>query len=142
MEITQERRDQALNIPSAIRIADLDDIALDYAVTKVARPEGLQYGVADWREQRRSALYRGEYLYRWSYSWEQGGPLIETLTSRGPQIESRTCRYIGDMNVVTAHVKGHYKQSGPTILIAGLKCYLHLHLGDEIAIPEELFQEQ
>lgn len=79
---------------------------------------------------------------RWhpSTNWSQGGPIIER--------EEIYARPTGDAAkweaMVWRDTKGtdtcgfKYDQTGPTPLIAAMRCYVASKLGDEIEIPEEL----
>lgn len=96
-----------------------------------AQPESMIVGY----KPSRQADHRG---YSPSTSWAQGGPIIER--------ESITLR-------VNACVAGHWaafidfgssncnvraRQSGPTPLIAAMRCYVASKLGDEVDVPEEM----
>jgi hypothetical protein len=59
-----------------VKISELTGIQLDYAVSLI---EGdVKYGVEDWAEQRRYTVNSNdEYVFRYSQSWNQAGPIIE-----------------------------------------------------------------
>ncbi|MHB8123381.1 MAG: phage protein NinX family protein [Desulfuromonadaceae bacterium] len=74
---------------------------------------------------------------RYSTDWAQGGPIIGRI--KGLQIknwlESRpeTC--------CEAHIhtyEGDWIQFGSTPLIAALRCYVSVKLGDEVEVPDDL----
>ena len=71
--------------------------------------------------------------YRPSVDWVQGGPIIEREISK---IE----RFSDSLWEATAFIKNaqDFVQSGPTPLIAAMRCYVEFKLGHEIEIPEEL----
>lgn len=74
------------------------------------------------------------YFPRWqpSTNWAQGGPIIErekiSVWARGNEwaAEAFTPNHQGD------------EQEGPTPLIAAMRCYVAMKLGDEVSIPEGL----
>lgn len=110
-----------------IKVSEASGIQLDWLVTSIEAPDALRYGVADWREQRRAVVKNGEFLYRWSSSWAQGGPIIERSG-----INTTHCN--GRWEAVAT---GYYGQ-GPTPLIAAMRCYCCSKLGDEVEVPDEL----
>ena len=69
----------------------------------------------------------------YSSDWSQGGPIIEReeieLTIQLPVAHSR--KWVG---------MGYSKprMTGPTPLIAAMRCYVASKLGDEVEIPDEL----
>lgn len=121
-----------------MKTAELTGLALDWAVTSIEVPEALTYGVADWREQRKRVAKHGEYLYRWSASWAQGGPLIED--------EKISIEYFidgghadgGEWLATRISGPAVAEEYGPTPLVAAMRCFVASQLGDEIEIPPEL----
>jgi hypothetical protein len=111
-----------------IKVSELADIALDWAVTTIEDPEATRFGVSDWRDQRKHVVKNGEYLYRWSSSWNQAGPIIERE------------RINIDPDPDSAEWYAYYGEwhGAPTPLIAAMRCYVASKLGDEVNIPEEL----
>jgi hypothetical protein len=63
-----------------------------------------------------------------SSNWEQGGPIIE---------REQIAIFLNGDDEWTAE-DGWYRASGPTPLIAAMRCYVASKLGDEVEIPEEL----
>ena len=98
-----------------IKTSELEDLALDWAVTKC---EGYDHEVtsSEWG------------MWGWATDWAQGGPLIEreviALYLYGPE---KWCAVADDK-----------EYQGPTPLIAAMRCYVASKLGDEVEIPEEL----
>ena len=72
--------------------------------------------------------------YHYSSNWAQGGPIIE----RGDIAKIE--RFSDALWEATAYTKDAQDivQSGPTPLIAAMRCYVTLKLGDEVEVPEEL----
>ena len=96
-----------------IKTQDLTGEVLDLAV---AESVGLNLYIA--RLQRFSP----------STNWAQGGPIIER--------EGIALYLYGD-NEWNAHT-GNKEFTGPTPLIAAMRCYVASKLGEELDIPEEL----
>ena len=114
------------------RTSDLEGAALDWAVAK-ALGVAVQYDrMNKWYETSNPAYAEpcdGPIVFSPSADWEQGGPIIER--------EGITLRnYImGDQ--WDAELEPNL-ESGPTPLVAAMRCYVASKLGDEITIPEEL----
>ena len=104
-----------------MRTSELTGAALDWAVAKC---EGITEGKdSAWYYDRRDA-------YNYSTDWAQGGPIIERqeieLVPKGMHWDAY------------ADEDFHVPYSGPTPLIAAMRCYVASKLGDEVEIPEEL----
>ena len=104
-----------------MRTSELTGAALDWAVAKC---EGITEGKdSAWYYDRRDA-------YNYSTDWAQGGPIIERqeieLIPKGMHWDAY------------ADEDFHVPYSGPTPLIAAMRCYVASKLGDEVEIPEEL----
>ena len=110
-----------------IKTSELKDIALDWAVTSIEKPEALRWGWDSWRDARRNSPVNGYYPYRWHQNWNQGGPIIER-----------------EFMIIRPHEEGWQavldlcERTGPTPLIAAMRCYVASKLGDEVDVPEEL----
>ena len=90
----------------------------------MAKCEGVTEGKdSAWYYDRRDA-------YNYSTDWAQGGPIIERqeieLIPKGMHWDAY------------ADEDFHVPYSGPTPLIAAMRCYVASKLGDEVEIPEEL----
>lgn len=88
------------------------------------------------------------YVQYWpSESWAQGGPIVERedisfrkyhrpdSPAHGTYY-ARVCRDSGTM--IGWHKTTGAQQTGPTPLIAAMRCYVASKLGDEVDVPEEL----
>ncbi len=125
-----------------MNVSDLEGAALDWSVACAINDEqALRYGPEDFREQRRGSVdFEGNFLYRWSGNWSQGGPLIEEYLisvvenlpcSPGRSWEARSSR--------TAKGAGWRDYGyGSTPLIAAMRCLVAGALGPTIEIPEVL----
>jgi hypothetical protein len=120
-----------------IKTSELTEAALDWAVAKC---EGLMLG--------KIAVHGVQHgFYSPSTKREQGGPIIERedISFRKYHNEkskahgryyARLCRESGTM-VCWAKTTG-CQQTGPTPLIAAMRCYVASKLGNEVDVPEEL----
>lgn len=75
-----------------------------------------------------------DYL-EYSTDWSQGGPIIERMFKEGFQI-SQGGLEAGNQRCWASR-NGRF-WSGPTPLIAAMRCYVASKLGDEVEIPEKL----
>ena len=110
---------------------ELTGAALDWAVAKC---EGRV-----WELVESFIAYHdddGEMLY--STDWAQGGPIIERegISTRHSEKDARGAWYavLGPNRFLSPDYEG----SGPTPLIAAMRCYVASKLGDEVDVPEEL----
>ena len=105
-----------------MKTSELSGAALDWAVTKCETGQPLDVN--------------GPFLVAFKYStdWAQGGPIIER------EKISTNSDYNGahpDPWVAESYAGG-VQQTGPTPLIAAMRCYVASKLGDNIDIPKEL----
>ena len=117
-----------------IRSDYLIGVALDWFMAKA---QGIEtYGPQDFREQRRSVAKNGEYLYRWSHSWNQTGPLIENehIDLCWSSAEKSWAAYMME----SQRVDRQLEVEGPTPLVAACRCYVVEKLGDFVDVPEGL----
>ena len=105
-----------------MKVNELQGAALDWAVAKC---EGLLHDdgtVSDYWQP--------------SELWGQGGPIIEREGINLEHNPSR-CHWIAS-TPAPEHRNGAVEITGPTPLIAAMRCYVASKLGDIIDIPEEL----
>jgi len=119
-----------------MKTAELNGIALDYAVTLIENPDALKYGVDDWRQRRKYETKNGEFLFRWASSWAQAGSIIER---EGIGIAPKEFVYSGEIWLAMLF-NGSNESQGPTPLIAAMRAYVTECIGDEIDIPTELME--
>lgn len=132
-----------------IKTNKLTDAALNWAV-------GIAYRGSQWCSDPEIGLYHRDYLsgsrhvviaidyyfmddwgltlYSPSTDWAQGGPIIERegLLVRPSFTDERD-----KWTSIQWAPKG-VCESGPTPLIAAMRCYIASKLGDEVEVPEEL----
>ena len=105
---------------------ELKGDALDWAVATAT-------GNMRWDDDRLCFLTKHDHDFAPSTDWAQGGPIIEREIAK---IE----RFSDALWEATAYTKDAQDivQSGPTSLIAAMRCYVASKLGDNIDIPKEL----
>lgn len=112
-----------------IKTSELIDAALDWAVAECE-------GCNRWPN---NPLCRPlSYSFRPSVDWGQGGPIIEReglyLKARNDAKEWKA----GALSMNRQDNEPGPLYSGPTPLIAAMRCYVASKLGDVVEIPEEL----
>lgn len=141
---------------------DLTDAALDWAVAKAMYGERLIH-YRTWLETTNN-YWKGkdcsfappnefrilsedfdgvttQFVKPYSTDWAQGGPIIEreriecTPPTRNSDDRDWMSVQIDDENI------GHL-MTGPTSLIAAMRCFVASKLGDEVEVPEELIAAQ
>lgn len=122
-----------------IKTSDLIDAALDFAVA-LARDESVR--VERGRVRFALSQFTNDYdLYSPSTDWSQGGPIIEREEICTKRQAPASVGYEWNAWIWTKHTaKGGSNAggSGPTPLVAAMRCYVASKLGDEIDIPKEL----
>lgn len=107
-----------------MKTSELTGAALDWAVCKAG---GGANDIRTWR-----GGYYDFNMYHYSTQWSQGGPIIERedicLTS-----------WYERWDACASHGRTAARRiSGPTPLIAAMRCYVASKMGDEVEVPEEL----
>lgn len=110
-----------------MRTADLIGAALDWAAAKVLGIE--TYGPEDFRNLRNRTTKNGEYVYRWSQSWAQTGPIIE---ERGMTL---TRMSNGEW---ATEINNRHRCYGPTPMVAAMRSLVYCYFGATVEIPDEL----
>ncbi len=90
----------------------------------------LDWAVAKCKGQPNLVLYEPQ-LFTPSIDWTQGGPILE---------QEKICTdYLLDGRWLAISRLDHSRQGlGPTLLIAGMRCYVDSQLGEIVEIPEGL----
>jgi hypothetical protein len=107
-----------------IKTSELTGAALDWAVARCEGGVGENQLIGAW--------------YAPSTDWSQGGEIIERegISMRFCEKDARGDWYavLGKNRFLSPDFEG----SGPTPLIAAMRCYVASKLGDEVEIPKEL----
>jgi hypothetical protein len=112
-----------------MKVSELTGAALDWAVAKcIYEPDDVVIC-----EGRVFAYDDATNGFNPSTDWAQGGPIIERegISVATDDVEP-WCGFIEDDETNTLFF------SGPTPLIAAMRCYVASKMGDEIELPEEL----
>lgn len=131
-----------------MKVSELSGAALDWAVARCEGYKDLRWNHKDCVERHLMmtpprAAYGPVFLWELGYStdWSIAGPIIER--------ENVTLSYDEDSQTYSAYVSLFRQRgmsnrtrwrSGPTPLVAAMRCYVASKLGDEIEIPEELLK--
>lgn len=130
-----------------VKTSEAEDQVLDYLVAQAAGNVRLQY---DNKEGLIISNIIGWFHYRPSVAWEQGGPIIE----REKLGIWWATHYVDDEGVEYGNHwyaepgctddnadKPYRVATGPTPLIAAMRCYVVNKLGDEVEVPKEILDE-
>lgn len=115
-----------------MRTSELTGAALDWAVAKC---EG--------REMRAWRTYKRLNQTNYSTDWEQGGHIIEreeiNLLKRDDRPWSGYAYRYGKHKKLRGQRGCEiFRATGPTPLIAAMRCYVASKLGSDVDVPEEL----
>lgn len=122
---------------SKIKVSEATSQQLNWLVAKCE-------GVAITKFKESPSLFFGGGFdkYAPSTNWEQGGPILDkerigttpfTITV-GP--DKGTKEWFANYESFVDVTPNYY--SGPTKLIAGMRCYVAAKLGEEVEVPDEL----
>lgn len=125
-----------------IKTQDLIGAALDWAVAKAKgidvvisqmakRVEFDSYVYAEYCNSYNAGQF---HQFNPSHNWAQGGPIIER------EYISVCAHLVGRWNAYLPNEKTslEFLRSGPTPLVAAMRCYVASKLGDEVEIPDEI----
>ena len=117
------------NIKIKLKTSELTGAALDWAVAKCEGRD--QFFSLNLPKHKEHCFSRMAYSTRWALA----GPIIERDIAK---VE----RFSEALWEATAYTKDAQDivQSGPTPLIAAMRCYVASKLGDEVEVPDELLQ--
>jgi hypothetical protein len=107
---------------------DLNGAALDWAVAKCEGHDAYIYGGVVRTTMR--SVFGPECHY--STNWAQGGPIIER------ERLNIVPTSIGWESYPDHGMSDELFETGPTPLIAAMRCYVASKLGDEVEIPKEI----
>lgn len=121
-----------------VNTKELIGVALDYAV---ALAEGYP-NISGIHPQGRTKIISGQYFSP-STDWAHGGPIIARMSiSDGFNLEERP-ETLPLAQTYYDQMSGGYRYhaSGPTPLIAAMRCYVVSKLGDTVELPEQLLSQ-
>ena len=120
-----------------MKTSELTGAALDWAVAKC---KGHVIQLLQLRRNHSYDFLIGAGLgliFRPSTNWADGGPIIEHELCELVKCKSGLIVW-WECHSGIEGTKGHAIATGPTLLIAAMRCYVTSKLGDEIEIPKEL----
>jgi len=133
-----------------MKTSELTGIALDWAVAKCEGVNEEAFRLYYMPTEPSDLDTNGYPEFHYSTIWAQGGPIIEreNITVRpvfhAERTESGTDIYRQDGWAAHIEPKAFWVTprpfTGPTPLIAAMRCYVMSRFGDEIEIPQELFE--
>lgn len=109
-----------------VKTSELSGAALNWAVCKANGEHQHPYDeyTPTWMANR-----------RYSEDWAKGGPIIERERIRLDQMPYPKELWIA------GHDSSHDMVSGPTPLVAAMRCFVAFKLGEEVEIPKEVCDE-
>ena len=121
-----------------MKTSELTGAALDWAVAKCEGATDFWFDTVatHWVKlhgEERALRYGWAQSYLPSTDWAQGGPIIEREKLATNFSAKRGCWFAENFLET-------YVESGPTPLIAAMRCYVASKLGDEVEIPKELIK--
>lgn len=134
-----------------LKVCDLTGAALDWAVAKcwytdrAFEPTEGRTTIRVLRSPENTGEYHSDwFMFRPSTEWTQGGPIIEReritvsslFTQKNPPIPEYDKNEWGAY--IPCGVESVGNSSGPTPLIAAMRCYVASKLGDDVDVPPEL----
>ena len=117
-----------------IKTSDLEGEALDWVVWRI------EHGNAKTDDELVLALSP----FNPSSNWAQAGPIIERENiTLERNVKQRGCAVVGFYDWYATHPKNfggliRHSASGPTALVAAMRCYVASKLGDAVEVPNEL----
>jgi len=113
-----------------IKTPEASSVALDWLVREALTGHPDEFALAG-----KSECYDGNEWGQFSTDWAQGGSVIEAMAKSGNFLIAGS----GTNNQATLIQKAHIATAtGPTILIAAMRCYVISKLGLTVEVPEEL----
>jgi 3,4-dihydroxy-2-butanone 4-phosphate synthase len=113
-----------------MKTSELTEAALDWAVAKC---EGIV--CTTWRGVVVDQ-FNNPMMY--SYDWSQAGPIIEREGIALRAHDHNVQQWSAEPSINTVQTQLSAFRTGPTPLIAAMRCYVASQLGDEVEIPKEL----
>lgn len=134
-----------------VQVSEATPIQLNYLAAK-CNGKTLHYFVDDWFKKDPWLAVNGEadqplHSYTPTTDWGQGGPIIEqdkigvwwathVVDDEGTEYGNH---WYAEPGMTDENADKSYTcMTGPTPLIAAMRCYVASHLGVEVEIPEEL----
>lgn len=123
-----------------IKTQDLIGVQLDWAVAKCEDVDEEAFRLYYTPTESSDLDTHGYPEFHYSTIWAQGGPIIEQekMDCHAPSIQVQYWTYFYSVPQVGACAKKAHRQTGPTPLIAAMRCFVASKLGNEVEVPEGL----
>jgi len=129
-----------------MKTSELNGAALDWAVAKIIAIGEDQLSALHVKRGRPFLLVDGGNPYgparacNFSTDWSLVGPILEregisVINTHGTVWAATT---YPAHQIYQGHTDAHFQGVGPTPLIAAMRCYVTVKLGDEVELPKEL----
>jgi hypothetical protein len=118
-----------------VKTSEANYRVLNYLVAKYEFPEP-DYEPDDWMVYITEGCSDGEWVFKPSTDWQQGGPIIEREwldVTPWPNESDEDLRW-----QCKQHDSIECVAFGSTPLIAAMRCYVASKLGEEVEVPDEL----
>jgi len=117
-----------------MKTSELTGAALDWAVAKCE-----SWPMDIWYDEDQMPMIRDDEVPEWkpSTDWSQGGPIIEREWIEvvpWPNESDENERWQATQHDLPSRIYC----SGPTPLVAAMRCYVASKMGNEVEVPEEL----
>ena len=112
-----------------MKTSELSGVALDWAVAKAEGIDGPSFVYQGELYLGKNFDDEGVRYYGPSTDWAQGGPIIERVGMHLIYLG------FGGEEEWEAYILSDSKFTGPTPLIAAMRCYVASKLGDEVEVP-------
>lgn len=118
-----------------VNVAEASGPVLDWLVAKCEGREAAQIK-ANGPVHLKGVVGHKPLPYAPSSDWSIAGPIIERENiTVGPWDTSPCMAHLGPAETVNSR---NPRMTGPTLLVAAMRCYVRSKLGDEAEVPEEL----
>ena len=126
-----------------VKTADLIDLHLDWAVAECLGATRIQLYEYSGRRMIRVSLPEGIHApWEPSRYWGQGGPIIDqeliSVAHDDDEGEWEACQRAQLQSMFGFN--GDNYSTGPTPLVAAMRCFVASQLGDEVEVPGELMK--
>jgi hypothetical protein len=129
-----------------MKTAELSGAALDWAVAKCELLNGADYTLAVDKDIDGALRVNFGGMYpEWCTDWQEGGAIIERekITIAYGEEENDWFACVGDSRRFEHDTPdGIAKCVGATPLVAAMRCYVASKLGDEVQLPEVVYEQQ
>lgn len=120
-----------------IKTKDLIGAPLNWAAAKVANPLYSDETLVDMLTGGYDGIGNYHEPFDPSNDWDQGGPILDAI----PGLQMKKWLESCPESKCEVHIHnddGDWIEFGPTLLIAGMRCWVACKLGDEVEIPASL----